>query len=160
MCFATGRSMVAIAVLWGVLTIATSLIPGAATSSVGFILVSLITVRFLVGMVHAPVFPVINCSIERWFSMGGWALPTVLCSTGLTLGFAAAAPVLVWMIAQWGWRTAGRGPDAAGAGRPAVLRRCKRRPDCGSLRPDVSRLCGQVTGSIKTVLSEIRVHYR
>ncbi len=104
--FGPRKSLTAIAVLWGVLTVATSLIPGAATSSVGFILVSLITVRFLVGMVHAPVFPVINCSIERWFPMGGWALPTGLCSTGLTLGFAAAAPVLVWMIAQWGWRTA------------------------------------------------------
>lgn len=104
--FGPRKSLAAIAVLWGVMTIATSLIPGSATSPVGFVLVSLITVRFIVGMVHAPIFPVINCSIERWFPMGGWALPTGLCSSGLTLGFAAAAPVLVWMIEQWGWRIA------------------------------------------------------
>lgn len=104
--FGPRKSLAAIAILWGVLTIATGLIPGTSSVSVGFILVSLITVRFLVGMVHAPIFPVINCSIERWFPVGGWALPTGLSSSGLTLGFAAAAPVLVWMIAQWGWRTA------------------------------------------------------
>ena len=104
--FGPRKSLAVIAILWGVLTIATSLIPGSSTASTGFILVSLITVRFIVGMVHAPIFPVINCSIERWFPVGGWALPTGLSSTGLTLGFAAAAPVLVWMIAQWGWRTA------------------------------------------------------
>jgi ACS family glucarate transporter-like MFS transporter len=104
--FGPRKALTAIAILWGLLTIATGLIPDSSAASAGFILASLITVRFLIGMVHAPVFPVINCSIERWFPVGGWAFPTGLSSTGLTLGFAAAAPVLVWMIAQWGWRTA------------------------------------------------------
>jgi len=99
------KSIALIAALWGVLTIVTSLIPNTSVAWGGFILMSLIAVRFLVGAAHAPIFPVLNCSIERWFPVGGWAFPTGLSSTGLTLGFAASAPLLAWMITQWGWRT-------------------------------------------------------
>ncbi len=31
---------------------------------------------------------------------------TGLSSTGLTLGFAAAAPIMAWLVAEFGWRTA------------------------------------------------------
>lgn len=93
-----------IAVLWGIMTIVTSLVPGQETASTGLIIVSLILVRFLVGVVQAPVFPVMNVSIMRWFPVGGWGFPTGLTSTGLTLGVAASAPVLAWMITHYGWR--------------------------------------------------------
>lgn len=102
--FGARKSLTLIAVLWAVLTIFTSLVPDSSAASAGLVLVSLLVLRFLVGAVHAPIFPVINCSIERWFPVGGWAFPTGLSSTGLTLGFAATAPVLAWMITQWGWR--------------------------------------------------------
>lgn len=102
--FGPRRILTAIAILWSVLTIATSLAPGSETASTGLIIVSLIAVRFVVGVVHAPIFPVINVSIMRWFPVGGWAFPTGLSSTGLTLGFAASAPVLAWIITQYGWR--------------------------------------------------------
>jgi ACS family glucarate transporter-like MFS transporter len=102
--FGPRRMLTAIAVLWCVLTIATTLVPGQETASTGLIIVSLLLVRFVVGAVHAPIFPVMNVSIMRWFPVGGWAFPTGLSSTGLTLGFAAAAPVLAWMITQYGWR--------------------------------------------------------
>ena len=86
------------------MTIVTSLVPGQETASTGLIIVSLILVRFLVGVVQAPVFPVMNVSIMRWFPVGGWGFPTGLTSTGLTLGVTASAPVLAWMITQYGWR--------------------------------------------------------
>ncbi len=102
--FGPRKSLALIASLWAILTVVTSLVPDSSTASTGFIIVSLITVRFLVGAVHAPIFPVMNCSIERWFPAGSWAFPLSLSSTGLTLGFAATAPLLAWMISQWGWR--------------------------------------------------------
>lgn len=102
--FGPRRMLAAIAVLWSILTIVTSLVPGQETASTGPIIVTLILVRFLVGVVHAPIFPVMNVSIMRWFPVGGWALPTGLSSTGLTLGFAASASVLAWIISQYGWR--------------------------------------------------------
>ena len=102
--FGPRRVLTIIAVLWGIMTIVTSLVPGQETASTGLIIVSLILVRFLVGVVQAPVFPVMNVSIMRWFPVGGWGFPTGLTSTGLTLGVAASAPVLAWMITQYGWR--------------------------------------------------------
>ena len=104
--FGPRRVLTAIAVLWAVLTVVTSLVPGPEAASTGLIIGVLFLVRFLVGAVHAPIFPVMNASIVRWFPVGGWALPSGLSSTGLTLGGAAAAIVLPLVIIQLGWRVA------------------------------------------------------
>jgi ACS family glucarate transporter-like MFS transporter len=104
--FGPRRVITAIAVLWAVLTVATSLVPGRESASTFLIIAALFLVRFLVGAVHAPIFPVMNASIVRWFPPGGWALPLGLSSTGLTLGGAAAAIALPLVIAQFGWRIA------------------------------------------------------
>ena len=104
--FGPRKALTAIALAWAVLIIATSLVPGRDTSSVPTILVSLIGVQFLVGMAHAPVFPVMNVSIERWFPVGSWAYPLGLTSTGLTVGLAATASALPWLMGLFGWRTA------------------------------------------------------
>jgi len=102
--FGPRRALAAIGILWAILMVVTALVPGQSVATTGVILISLIVVRFLVGMVHAPIFPVQNCLIERWFPPGGRALPTGLSSTGLTLGIVATAPLLPWMIIQFGWR--------------------------------------------------------
>ncbi len=98
------KALTIIAVLWGILMILTVAVPGPDVASTGVIIGSLIAVRFLVGAVHAPIYPVMNTAISRWFPVGGWALPLGLSSTALTLGFAATAPVLAWMIVGFGWR--------------------------------------------------------
>ncbi len=100
------KALTLIAIAWAVLTVVTAAVPGPAMASPVVIITSLIVIRFLVGAVHAPVFPICNSFIQRWFPVGGWAFPTGLSSTGLTLGFAATAPVLTWMILETGWRTA------------------------------------------------------
>jgi ACS family glucarate transporter-like MFS transporter len=103
------RVLTAIAVMWAILTALTSLVPGGAStgsdSKLVLVIGSLMLVRFAVGAFHAPVFPVMNASIVRWFPVGGWALPHGLSSTGLTLGGAAAAVLLPIVIMQVGWRT-------------------------------------------------------
>jgi ACS family glucarate transporter-like MFS transporter len=100
------KALAIIASLWSVAMLLTVLIPDPAVASGAMILGSLMAARFLVGIVQAPIFPVINTTIGRWFPVGGWALPTGLSSTGLTLGFAAAAPIMAWLVAEFGWRTA------------------------------------------------------
>ncbi len=100
------RAIALIAVLWGLLTVATTLVPGPGTASAGVIIASLVAVRFLVGVVQAPIFPAINSAVQRWFPVGQWAFPTGLSSTGLTLGYAATAPVLTWLVIEFGWRVA------------------------------------------------------
>lgn len=82
----------------------TAVSPGPAIVSGGLVLGSLMLIRFLNGVVHGPVFPVISLSISRWFPVGGWGLPTGLTSSGLTLGYAASAPLVTWMVISFGWR--------------------------------------------------------
>ena len=93
-----------IAVAWGVLIALTSLTPGRETVPVFLVIGILMTIQFLVGMAHAPVFPIVVCAIERWFPVGRWALPNGLTSSGLTVGLAATASALPWLIGQYGWR--------------------------------------------------------
>jgi ACS family glucarate transporter-like MFS transporter len=93
-----------IAIAWGVLIALTSLTPNRDIAPVFLVIGFLLTIQFLVGAAHAPVFPIVVCAIERWFPVGRWALPNGLTSSGLTVGLAATASALPWLIGQYGWR--------------------------------------------------------
>lgn len=94
-----------IAIAWGALIAITSLVPGPGVAPAAVAIGVLLTVQFLVGMAHAPVFPVLVGAIERWFPTGGWGLPNGLTSSGLTVGLAATASLLPWLMGHFGWRT-------------------------------------------------------
>lgn len=102
--FGPRKVITIIAVLWALMTVITALVPGPDTASTVFIIGSLMAARFMVGMFHAPIFPLLNASMVRWFPVGSWGLPQGLSSAGLTLGVAASAPVLAWSIPEYGWR--------------------------------------------------------
>ena len=105
--FGARFTITAIAVMWGLLTILTAAIPGTDVWSVGSIVAALMVTRFLVGAAHAPFFPVsIGGTIASWFPVKQWGLANGLTSTGLTLGAAATAPVVVWLMTAYGWRAA------------------------------------------------------
>jgi ACS family glucarate transporter-like MFS transporter len=99
------RALAIIAVLWGIITLATGVVPGSRLASTTVILVVLIGLRFLMGVAQAPLFPV-GCgrTIGLWFPVSGWAFPNGLTSTGLTLGAAATAPLIAWLMERLGWR--------------------------------------------------------
>ncbi len=97
------RAMTVIMVLWGLLIMLTAAAGGIGAST-ATVVAALIGVRFLVGVAHAPIYPLTGAVVERWFPIGSWALPNGLSSTGLTLGYAAVAPVLAIMIAERGWQ--------------------------------------------------------
>jgi len=94
-----------IAIAWGVLIAVTSFTPSREAAPVFLVIGCLLTVQFLVGVSHAPVFPITVCTIERWFPVGKWALPNGLTSSGLTVGLAATASALPWLMGNYGWRT-------------------------------------------------------
>jgi len=100
------RTLTWLIVIWIVLTLLTSVVPAGGGIDVATTVVMLVLIRFLVGAVHAPIFPLVGGVIERWFPIGHWALPNGLTSTALTLGSAATAPLLVWLIGEYGWRPA------------------------------------------------------
>jgi ACS family glucarate transporter-like MFS transporter len=103
--FGPRRVLTGLMILWAVLTVVTSLVPAGGGSALA-VIGSLMLVRFLVGVTHAPAFPVVNTSVVRWFPPGRWALPQGLSSTGLTLGGAVGAIVVPLLIGAFGWRTA------------------------------------------------------
>jgi len=97
----------AMLVIWTVLNFLTALIPDSNSMGVGLIVFNLMVLRFLVGVTHAPIFPVSGGgTIANWFPVGGWGLPFGLQVAGLSLGAALAAPLLVWLMADFGWRGA------------------------------------------------------
>ena len=98
------RSLAAISVAWGVCTLLVGLVPGTSSASVATIVGALIVLRFLMGVVQAPLYPVSAGAIAQWFPVSGWALPNGLLSSGLTLGSAATGPIIAWLILVAGWR--------------------------------------------------------
>jgi len=105
--FGPRYTITAMAIAWALLTVVTALIPGADAWSTGAIVATLIVTRFLVGVTHAPFFPVtIGGTIASWFPVRQWGLPNGLSSAGLTLGAAATAPIVVWLMNDFGWRGA------------------------------------------------------
>ena len=97
-------TLASIAVVWGLLIAITSLTPARDVAPVYIVIGFLLTVQFLVGASHAPVFPIMVSAIGRWFPIGGWALPNGLTSAALTVGLAVTASALPWLIGQYGWR--------------------------------------------------------
>jgi MFS family permease len=62
--------------------------------------------RLLLGAVEGPLAPVLMHGIYKWFPEKKGATPAALASSGVTLGIVAFAPVLAWVIGQFGWQTA------------------------------------------------------
>jgi ACS family glucarate transporter-like MFS transporter len=105
--FGARFTITVIAIAWAVLTVVTAVIPGTTLWPVTAIVAALVVIRFLVGAVHAPFFPVtIGGTIASWFPVRQWGLPNGLSSTGLTLGAAATGPLIVWLMQGYGWRGA------------------------------------------------------
>jgi ACS family glucarate transporter-like MFS transporter len=105
--FGPRKTITAIAIAWSLLTVITALIPGSDVWTVGYTVGALILARFLVGVSNGPFFPVtIGGTIERWFPVSQWGLPNGLSSAGLTLGSAVTAPLVVWLMQNYGWRNA------------------------------------------------------
>jgi len=90
--------------VWILTTALTGWLPGHVFTTGAGIIGSLLVVRFLVGVAHAPIYPIQASVVERWFPVGHWALPNAVGSTGLSLGAAATQPLVALVMVYWGWR--------------------------------------------------------
>jgi ACS family glucarate transporter-like MFS transporter len=91
-------------VSWAVMNLLVGLVPGTSIASPGVILGTLAVLRFLMGVAQAPLYPITGANICNWFPESGWALPNGLTNTGLTLGAAAAGPLIAGLMETAGWR--------------------------------------------------------
>ena len=99
------RALAFITVCWGVLTFFTGFAPGLMAASAAGAMVSLIIVRFLLGVANAPVYPIVAGTVANWFPPGRWAFPNAASTVGLTLGQAAIGPLVTLLIVEYGWRS-------------------------------------------------------
>ena len=87
-----------------VAALATPLAPLLFTGAA--LLLMLMLARFLLGVAHAPLFPVSTGAIEAWFPVGHWSFPNGLQVSGLQLGSAAATPMIAFLMTTYGWKNA------------------------------------------------------
>lgn len=66
---------------------------------------SLLLSRFFIGVFEAPTFPGNAYIVSKWFPKNERAKATGLFDTGSYIGAAFAAPVIIYLIIEYDWRT-------------------------------------------------------
>ncbi|NCW58156.1 MAG: MFS transporter, partial [Gammaproteobacteria bacterium] len=85
-------------------TIGTPIFPTLLGGTTLFI--ALLATQFLLGIGQAPVFPTLATLVERWFPVRQFGLTNGLSTSGMLLGGALTAPLIVWLTSLWGWQGA------------------------------------------------------
>ena len=102
--FGPRRYLTFLCAAWGLLTVLTGFVPSIMVSSATGAMLGLMAVRFFMGVSNAPLFPVCAATFANWFPAARWAFPNAALSAGLTLGQAAAGPIVALLIVSYGWR--------------------------------------------------------
>lgn len=87
---------------WGVTTACTAALP----SSVPHAMAWLITIRFLLGVGEAIVYPAANQFVAQWVPTGERGFINGLIFAGVGAGSGLTPPLLNWLIGGYGWRAA------------------------------------------------------
>lgn len=91
------------AATWGVTTILTGLVPGLLLTGTAAFL-TLLVVRFLLGVGEAATFPVAARAVANWTLSSERALANAVMVGGLSLGSAVTPPLVAWLMVRTGWR--------------------------------------------------------
>ena len=95
---------VAIGVVTFIGTIATPLAPMLLSGTALF--VARLLAQALMGAAQSPVFPVGAGISEAWFPVSRWSFVNGLSASGMNLGTAITAPLIVALTAAFGWQGA------------------------------------------------------
>jgi len=99
------KAMALIVLLWGAALLPVAFVPRAGVLSAAVVVALLAGLQFLLGVGQAPLFPITSGRvIASWFPVTGWGLPNALTNVGLTVGGAAATPLVAWLVVRAGWR--------------------------------------------------------
>ena len=95
------RKVIALATLWwGAFTALTASVSVAVPSAFAI----LISVRFLLGVGEAVVFPASNRLVASWIPSAERGLANGLIFAGVGMGAGVAPPLLTFIILRFGWR--------------------------------------------------------
>jgi MFS transporter, ACS family, glucarate transporter len=96
------RSLTLGAIWWGVTTAFTAALPSTVAHAMGW----LISIRFLLGVGEAVVYPAANQFVAQWIPFRERGFINGLIFAGVGAGSGLTPPFLNWLIAQYGWRAA------------------------------------------------------
>lgn len=93
------------ALLWGVTTVLTGMLPSLFAAGSLAVLGSLVAVRFMLGASEAATFPVGSRAIRNWTPPSERAFANAFMMAGSASAAAASAPLISWLMLHVGWRT-------------------------------------------------------
>ncbi|MSR07007.1 MAG: MFS transporter [Gemmatimonadetes bacterium] len=85
---------------WGVFTALTGAVPAGAAMA----LVTLLAVRFALGLGEAVMYPASNRLVSRWIPMGERGLANGLIFAGVGVGAGVTPPLVTYLLEHHGWR--------------------------------------------------------
>jgi ACS family glucarate transporter-like MFS transporter len=91
---------------WAALSLFTAITPNILFTSTLGIIISLATVRAVLGVCQTPTFPGGAKAISEWFPDRERAFATGLVQTGALFGTAVTAPLISYLMVHMGWRNA------------------------------------------------------
>ena len=99
------RFVLTMAVLsWGFLTLLTGLVPGLLVRGAAAAFVSLLILRFMLGVGEAAMYPVAGRVVANWMPPAEHAFSNAVVIAGNTVGSALAPPLIAYLMQNFGWR--------------------------------------------------------
>ena len=95
--FTSTRLLLLLALAWSVSMLPLLLVPSLA---------GLLINRLLLGAAEGPTAPLAGHAVQKWFTESRRSVPTSLVFLGSGLGVALAAPLLTYLITNFGWQSA------------------------------------------------------
>ena len=96
--------LAASAAIWGVTTVLTGLVPGWLVGTGVAAFVSLLILRFTLGVAEAATYPVAAQAVANWMPLTQRTFANAVVIAGASLGIIAASPLVAWMMVAYGWR--------------------------------------------------------
>jgi ACS family glucarate transporter-like MFS transporter len=97
------RVLAALGWTWGALTLLTGYLPGAfGTGTAAF--VTLVAIRFLLGVSIAGVYPLCARTVANWLPTAERAFGYSFVIAGVSIGSAITPPIVAWAMLTFGWR--------------------------------------------------------
>jgi ACS family glucarate transporter-like MFS transporter len=96
------RRVLGMGVIWWAIftTLITLLSP-----ETGGLLITLLIVRFVLGMGEAVVYPASNCVVSNWIPSSERGLANGIIFAGVGFGSGITPPLITWLMVHYGWRT-------------------------------------------------------
>ena len=92
------------ALLWGVLTVLTGVLPGLMLRTAFGTLAMLWTLRFLLGLAEASTYPVAAKAVHQWMTPGRRGAGSSMMLMGSSVASALTAPFVAYTMLRFGWR--------------------------------------------------------